>query len=89
MENRQKKNADTQGNKQDQAGEIDSKTGKRNEGTPIYLTTDSTLQTPAEHRHDQTVDPRQDTTREVSQDDLHDIKLGKLTGRDDTDQEEQ
>ena len=89
MENRQNKNPDTTGREQEHKREIDNKTGKRDEGTPIYLTTDSTLQTPAEHRHDQSVDPRQDKTREVSEDDLHDIKLGKLTGRDDTNSDEQ
>lgn len=51
------------------------------EETPIYLTSDSTLQTPSEHEHDQSVDPTKDTTREVSRDDLNDIKLGTITGR--------
>jgi len=51
-------------------------------GTPIYLTSDSTLQSPEEHAHDEGVDPRQDITLEVSNDDLHDIKAGKITGAD-------
>lgn len=54
------------------------------EGTPIYLTGNSTLQSPEEHAHDQSVDPTKDTTISVSNDDLHEIKAGKLTGRDDT-----
>lgn len=53
------------------------------EGTPIYLTSDSTLQSPEEHQHDKSVDATLDETREVSNDDLHDIKAGKITGRDD------
>jgi hypothetical protein len=52
------------------------------EGTPIYLTGNSTLQSPEEHSHDKSVDPRQDRSREVSADDLHEIKAGKLTGGD-------
>jgi histidinol phosphatase-like enzyme len=59
------------------------------EETPIYLTSNSTLQTPSEHRHDQSVDATKDTTIEVSRDDLHDIKLGTLTGRDDMDNEQE
>lgn len=78
MENKQH-NADSLDNGQNK-GEIDRSTGKRVEDTPIYLTSDSTLQTPAEHRHD--------VTREVSGDDLRDIKLGKLTGRDDANDNE-
>jgi len=54
------------------------------EGTPIYLTSDSTLQSPEEHQHDKTVDPRKDTTRDVSDSDLTEIKAGTLTGRDRT-----
>ena len=40
------------------------------EGTPIYLTTNSTLQSPEEHAHDESVDPRLDDTMAVSNDDL-------------------
>ena len=54
------------------------------EGTPIYLTSNTTLQSPEEHAHDQSVDPRKDTQMEASNDDLHEIKAGKLTGRDGT-----
>ena len=56
-------------------------TDRQEEETPIYLTSNSTLQTPSEHEHDQSVDPTKDTTREVSRDDLNDIKLGTITGR--------
>lgn len=51
------------------------------ESTPIYLTTDSTLQTPEEHEHDQQVDPRKDDSMDVSDTDLEEIKAGRLTGR--------
>ncbi len=40
------------------------------EGTPLYLTSNSTLQSPEEHEHDQSVDTRADETMEVSNDDL-------------------
>lgn len=63
--------------------EDDGSNRSHGEGTPIYLTSNSTLQSPEEHAHDKTVDPNKDTTRSVSNDDLHDIKAGKLTGRDD------
>lgn len=52
-----------------------------NESTPIYLTTDSTLQTPEEHERDQRIDPRKDDTMDVSDTDLEEIKAGRLTGR--------
>lgn len=54
------------------------------EGTPIYLTGNSTLQSPEEHAHDKSVDPNKDIKVSISNDDLHDINAGKLTGRDGT-----
>ncbi|MCW3074781.1 MAG: hypothetical protein JWP69_1850 [Flaviaesturariibacter sp.] len=68
----------------DKQREQDDSNRSDGEGTPIYLTSDSTLQSPEEHAHDKTVDPRKDTTREVSNDDLHEIKAGRLTGREDS-----
>lgn len=38
----------------------------------------STLQTPEEHRHDQSVDPRKDNTIAVSNDDLHETDIAKM-----------
>jgi hypothetical protein len=38
----------------------------------------STLQTPEEHQHDQSVDPRKDTTMEVSNDDLRTTDVEKM-----------
>ena len=52
------------------------------EETPIYLTDNSTLQTPAEHRHDKSVDTRQDSSREASKDDLHETDDDRLAGSD-------
>jgi hypothetical protein len=56
-----------------------------NEETPIYLTSNSTLQTGEEHRHDQQTDPRQDNRTEVNHDDQREVRLGRLTGRDEND----
>ena len=44
----------------------------------IYGPGGSTLQTPEEHRHDQSVDPRKDTTMEASNDDLRQSDVDKL-----------
>ena len=62
--------------------------GKQNkkqagEETKIYLTPDSTLQTPEEHRHDQSVDPRKDNSIAISNDDLHETDVDRF--RDDVD----
>lgn len=46
--------------------------------TPVYLTPDSTLQSPAEHRHDQSVDPRKDNAIGVSNDDLHETDVDRM-----------
>ena len=56
----------------------DGQQGKQGEETPIYLTDDSTLQTPAEHRHDKSVDTRKDSSREASKDDLHETDDDRL-----------
>ena len=53
------------------------------EETKIYLTPNSTLQTPEEHKHDQSVDPRKDNTIEVSNDDLRETDIDRY--RDSTD----
>jgi hypothetical protein len=58
---------------------------KRNtsgEDTKIYLTPDSTLQTPEEDAHDKSIDPRKDDTIGVSNDDLHETKGDRLAGSD-------
>lgn len=47
------------------------------EETKIYLTPDSTLQTPEEHQHDQKVDPRKDNTLDVSNDDLRETDVDR------------
>ena len=54
--------------------------GKQGEAeeTKIYLTPDSTLQTPEEHQHDQSVDPRKDNTIDVSNDDLRETDIDRF-----------
>ncbi len=48
--------------------------------TKIYLTPNSTLQTPEEHQHDQSVDPRKDNTISVSRDDLNETEIDRQRG---------
>lgn len=52
------------------------------EETPVYLTSDSTLQTPEEHRHDTSVDTRKDAGLEPSKDDLHETNADRFAGSD-------
>ena len=52
------------------------------ESTPIYLTGDSTLQTPEEDRHDSSIDPRKDQQIDVSRDDLHETNADRMAGSD-------
>ncbi|WP_121354937.1 hypothetical protein [Flavisolibacter nicotianae] len=44
----------------------------------IYGAPGSTLQTPEEHRHDQSVDPTKDTTIDVSNDDLRKTDIDRM-----------
>jgi hypothetical protein len=44
----------------------------------IYGAPGSTLQSPEEHRHDQSVDPRKDSTISVSNDDLRKTDIEKM-----------
>jgi len=57
-----------------------TQSGNKNEveETKIYLTPDSTLQTPEEHQHDQQVDPRNDNTISVSNDDLRETDIDRF-----------
>jgi hypothetical protein len=50
--------------------------------TKIYLTPDSTLQTPEEDRHDKSSDPTKDNTIAVSNDDLHETNADRFAGSD-------
>jgi hypothetical protein len=52
------------------------------EETPIFLTGDSTLQTPEEDRHDKSKDPREDDRLDVSNDDLHETNADRMAGSD-------
>lgn len=56
--------------------------GKKQDAADIYLTSDSTLQTPAEDRHDKNIDPEKDNTISVSNDDLHTTQADRLAGSD-------
>ena len=58
----------------------DEQQNKKGEETPIYVTDNSTLQSPAEHRHDKNIDTRQDSSREASKDDLHETDDDRLAG---------
>ena len=55
---------------------------EKNEPTRIYLTGNSTLQTPEEDIHDKSIDPRKVSTLEPSNDDLHETKADDLAGSD-------
>jgi hypothetical protein len=50
--------------------------------TKIYLTPDSTLQTPEEDRHDKSIDPGRDNRISVSKDDLHETAADRFAGSD-------
>jgi hypothetical protein len=55
-----------------------SKQQREEDELKIYGAPGSTLQTPEEHRHDESVDPRKDSTIDVSNDDLHKTDIDKL-----------
>jgi hypothetical protein len=55
------------------------KQNARGADTKIYLTPDSTLQTPAEAREDKAHDVRRDDSISVSRDDLHDPNTERET----------
>ena len=48
----------------------------------IYLNSTTTLQTPEEHQHDQSIDPRKENRMSVSGDDLRETKGDHLGGSD-------
>src|SRR5438128_1741279 len=66
----------------DQENEQERSTNPANEPTPIYLTGDSTLQTPEEDREDKSKDPRSNDTFEPSEDDLRETNADRLAGSD-------
>ncbi|MDQ3279756.1 MAG: hypothetical protein M3Q06_15625 [Bacteroidota bacterium] len=55
-----------------------NKENHQEEEIKIYGAPGSTLQTPEEHRHDQSVDPRKDTTMDVANDDLRKTDVEKM-----------
>lgn len=50
--------------------------------TKIYLTPDSTLQTPEEDHYDKSIDRGNDNTIAVSNDDLHETDADRFAGND-------
>ena len=55
-----------------------NESNRQEEEIKIYGAPGSTLQTPEEHQHDQSVDPRKDNTMEVSNDDLRKTDIEKM-----------
>jgi len=55
---------------------------QQEENTPLHLTGDSTLQTPAEDRHDRRQDPKKDSSISVSRDDLRPTEADRYAGSD-------
>lgn len=66
----------------DRNADKEQSSNSANEPTPIYLTDDSTLQTPEEYQHDKSQDPRKNTSFETSEDDLHETNVDKMAGSD-------
>jgi hypothetical protein len=68
--------------KKNQDAQRDTRSSENAEETPIYLTGDSTLQTPEEDRHDKSTDPAENDTMDVSNDDLHETNADRMAGSD-------
>lgn len=77
-----KKQQEQDRNEQRKAADDQLSSNAANEPTPIYLTPDSTLQTPEEARHDRSIDPEKDDSISVSQDDLHETEADRFGGSD-------
>ena len=56
----------------------DKRNNEQEDELKIYGAPRSTQQTPEEHRHDQSVDPRKDNTMAVSNDDLRKTDVEKM-----------
>ncbi|RYZ57259.1 MAG: hypothetical protein EOO14_11175 [Chitinophagaceae bacterium] len=54
------------------------KEARQEEEIKIYGAPGSTLQTPEEHQHDQSIDPRKDNTMEVANDDLRKTDVERM-----------
>lgn len=68
----------------DQTKDPNIRRSSESDETKIYLTPDSSLQTPEEDRHDKSIDPRKDNTVAVSNDDLHETNADRFAGSDRT-----
>jgi len=81
-----KENMDQNNNREDtREGNADSKevsSNASNETTSVYLTPNSTLQSPEEDKHDKGLDPRTDSSLSVSNDDLRKTDVDRYAGSD-------
>jgi hypothetical protein len=71
-----------QNKKQEEETNKDQQRTGADDATPIYLTGNSTLQTPEEDRHDKSIDPRDEDVMEPSNDDIHITNADRLAGSD-------
>ena len=82
MKEQQDRNSNTGNRDERTEGNTELSSNAANEPTPIYLTPDSTLQTPEEDRHDKSIDPEKDDSLSVSNDDLHETNADRMAGSD-------
>jgi hypothetical protein len=82
MKEQQDRNRQSETDDEGQRGDAELASNAANEPTPIYLTPDSTLQSPEEDRRDKSMDPRNDESISVSNDDLRETDASRLAGSD-------
>ncbi|MGN6165140.1 MAG: hypothetical protein ACTHOF_11435 [Flavisolibacter sp.] len=82
MKEQQNRNSNTENRDERNKENTGLSSNAANEPTPIYLTPDSTLQTPEEDRHDKSINPEKDDTLSVSNDDLHETSADRMAGSD-------
>ena len=76
------RNRKTDSGNQKEADDSRLSSNAANEPTPVYLTPDSTLQTPEEDKHDKTIDPKRGDSLPVSNDELQETNADRLAGSD-------
>ncbi|MGN6401506.1 MAG: hypothetical protein ACTHMD_13705 [Flavisolibacter sp.] len=82
MKQQQDRNSNTENREERSKGNSELSSNAANEPTPIYLTPDSTLQTPEEDRRDKSINPEKDDFISVSNDDLHETNADRMAGSD-------
>jgi hypothetical protein len=82
MKEQQDRNRQKDTSNQKEADDSQLSSNASNEPTPIYLTPDSTLQTPGENRHDKSMDTGREDSQSVSNDDLHETNANRSAGSD-------